>query len=372
MKVLYVLSYLSKNGGVQSVVNNYFEHLNKNIQVDFLVLLPGDKEMEEEIRKKGCNIYYLKGSQEKNLFLFLKEIKKFFREHHDYDILHNHQTNLDIFYLREAKKWKIPVRIMHAHSTRYDIGTLRMTILRLMSKVYANYYFACSKEAGEFMFGKNITSNPKFYVINNAIDTEKYTFNNEIREKVRKENNLENNFVIGNVSRMVDMKNHKFLIEVFNEILKIQENAKLLLVGNGPLKEELQKKVKQLNIEKNVIFYGVYNKVNELLQAMDVFVLPSLFEGVPITIIEAAASSVKYVISDKIDSHLKPNNLELKLSLDLSAKQWAERILEFSNKYNRTDEKNLIQKSGFDIQKQVNKLEQIYKQITQGELKNVK
>ena len=372
MKVLYVLSYLSKNGGVQSVVNNYFKHLNKNIQVDFLVLLPGDKEMEEEIRKKGCNIYYLKGSQEKNLFLFLKEIKKFFREHHDYDILHNHQTNLDIFYLREAKKWKIPVRIMHAHSTRYDIGKIRMLILRLMSKVYSNYYFACSKEAGQFMFGKNIINNPKFYVINNAIYSKEYNFNSEIRDKVRKENNLENNLVIGNVSRMVESKNHEFLLEIFYEILKIHKKSKLLLVGNGPLENKLKEKVKKLNIEDNVIFYGVSNKVNEILQGIDVFVLPSIFEGVPVTIIEAAASGVKYVISDTIDSHLKHNDLELKLNLNLTAEEWAKSILEFAKKYNRENQKELIKESGFDIEEQTDRLEKIYLKIMQGEIKNAK
>lgn len=372
MKILYVLSYLSRNGGVQSVVNNYFEFLDKNIDVDFLVLLPGDDDFESEIEKKGSHVYHLKGSQEKNLLLFLKEIKKFFKEHHDYDVIHSHQTNLDIFYLREAKKWKIPVRIMHAHNTSYDISKIRMTVLRLMSKVYANYYFACSKEAGQFMFGKKIVNNTKFFVINNAINVEKYTYNEEVRKKLRKGLKLEDSFVIGNISRMTEIKNHKFLIEIFNEISKLQNNARLLLIGDGPLKKELEDKVKELKIEDKVIFYGITKKVNELLQVMDVFVLPSLFEGVPVTIIEAAASGVKFVISDKINSHLNPSNLELKLSLNLSAKQWAEKIIQFSKNYIRKNENELLKNSGFDIHHQVKELEGIYKNALKGEKNHAK
>jgi len=361
MKILYVLSCITKNGGVQSIVYNYFNHLDKkDMQIDFLALLPGDEEIEQDLIKQGCNVYHLKGSEEKDLFLFMKEIKKFFKEHHDYDILHNHQTNLDFFYLRESKKWKIPVRIMHAHNTNCDINWLRMTVLRLMSKVYANYYFACSEQAGKWMYGKNITKNKNFYVINNAIDVDKNIYNEEIRNKIRQENGITNNFVIGNVSRMTEVKNHKFLIDVFNEILKLDITSKLLLVGDGPLQEELKEKVKNLNIEENVIFYGTTNKVNEMLQAMDVFVLPSLFEGVPVSIIEAAASGVKYVITDNIDSHLNKSDLELKLSLNLTAQQWAKEIFEFSKSYKRMNQKKLLRESGFDIEEQSKKLEEIY------------
>lgn len=370
MKILYVLSYLSRNGGVQSVVNNYFKNMDKKeISIDFLTLLPGDKNMEEELEKEGCNVYHIKGSEEKNLFLLVKEIKKFFKNHHDYDIIHSHQTNLDIFYLREAKKWKIPVRIMHSHSTNCDISRIRMKVIKVMSKIYANYYVACSKDAGRWMFGKSIDKSNKFYVMNNAINLEKYLYNETIRKRIRKENNLENSFVVGNVSRMTEIKNHKFLIDIFNEILKINNNSKLLLIGDGPLKESLQKQVEQLNIEDKVIFYGTTNKVNEILQGMDVFVLPSKFEGVPVTIVEAAASGIKYVISDNIDSHLLKNDLELKLELNLTSKEWAEKIIKFSYSYNRKNEKELLRKSRFDIQEESKNLEEFYKKAIR-EVKN--
>lgn len=373
MRILYVLSYISRNGGVQTVVNNYYEHMKSSkIKVDFLVLLPGDKEMEEEWEKRGCKIYHIRGSKEKNLLLFCKEIKKFFKEHHDYDIIHSHQTNLDLFYLREAKKWKIPVRILHAHNTNCDISKIRMMILKLTSKFYANYFFACSEEAGSFMFGKNIKKNKRFYVINNAIDVEKYVYNSRIREEQRKENHIENNFVIGNVARMADIKNHEFLLKVFKEILVINKNAKLLLIGNGPLEEKLKKEAKELEIDENVIFYGVTNKVNDLLQAMDVFVLPSLFEGVPLTVIEAAASGTKYVISDKIDSHLKKNDLELKLSLNETPEFWAKQILRFAKDYTKVNQKELLVESKFDIDTEANRLEKIYQEILKGENKYAK
>lgn len=369
MKILYVLSYLSKNGGVQSVVNNYYEQLckNKEIQIDFLTLLPGDEKVQKDLEEKGCNIYQIKGSQEKNLFIFLKEIKNFFKEHHDYDILHNHQTNLDFFYLREAKKWKIPVRIMHAHNTNCDINWIRMKVLRLMSKAYANYYFACSEEAGKWMFGKNIINNDKFYVVNNAINVQKYSYNPEVRRIIRNENKFDDSFIVGNISRMTSVKNQSFLIDVFNEILKLEKKAKLLLIGEGPLKKQLEAKTEKLGIQDDVIFYGTTNKVNEILQSMDVFVLPSLFEGVPVTIIEAAASGIKYVISDTIDSHLKSNELEVKLNLNSTAEEWAKEILKSSKTYNRNNQSDLLKMSGFDIEEETKKLKIIYENALKGE-----
>ena len=192
------------------------------------------------------------------------------------------------------------------------------------------------------MFGKNIKKNKRFYVISNAIEVEKYAYNSRIREEQRKENNIENNFVIGNVARMVDMKNHDFLLKVFKEILIMNKEAKLLLIGNGPL------------------------------QAMDVFVLPSLFEGVPLTVIEAAASGTKYVISDKIDSHLKKNDLELKISLDETPEFWAKQILKFAEDYTKVNQKELLIESKFDIATESNRLEKIYQEILKGENKYAK
>lgn len=192
-------------------------------------------------------------------------------------------------------------------------------------------------------------------------------YNETVRQEQRKENHIENNFVIGNVARMIEMKNHLFLLEVLKEILKIQPNAKLLLVGDGPYKGEVQKKAEELELQKDVIYHGVTDKVNEVLQAMDVFVLPSLYEGVPLTVIEAAASGIKYVISDTINSHLEKNELELKLSLQLAAKEWAEKILNHTKEYNRRNQRKLIEDSGFDIKKQTLLLEKIYKDILQGE-----
>lgn len=369
MKILYVLSYLSKNGGVQSVVNNYTSQLMKcnNITIDFLTLLPNDEEMVKSIELLGGHVYQIAGSEEKKLSLFIKEIKRFFKDHHDYDIIHSHQTNLDLFYLREAKKWKIPVRIMHAHNTNCDISKIRMEAIKISSRIYANYFFACSLESGKWMYGNKIADGNKFYVINNAILFDKYAYDEKTREKYRKINKLDKKFVIGNVSRMTSTKNHSFLIDVFYEIKKMDKSAKLFLVGEGPLKEELVEKVKKLGIQNDVIFYGLSNEVNNLLQMMDVFVLPSLFEGVPVSIIEAASSGIKYVISENIDSHLEKNELELKLNLSDGAKAWANEIYAFAKKYDRKNEKKLIEKSGFDIEVESKKLVQIYQEILHNE-----
>jgi len=358
IKLLYVLSYISENGGVQAVVNNYYSQLkhNKNLQIDFLVLLPGNEEMEKNIMLEGSNVYHLNGSKEKNIFLFVKEIRNFFKEHHDYDVIHSHQTNLDFFYLMEAKKYKIPVRIMHSHSAGTSLGKLRMAITKKLSSFFSNVHFACSKEAGEYYFGNNFTK--KGYVFNNAINVDKYTFNEALREKYRKELNIENNFVIGNVARMDENKNQRFLLDLLRSIKdKSNNNIKLLLIGDGPLKEELVEYSKKLNISDDVIFYGVSNKVPELLQAMDLFILPSRYEGVPLTVVEAISSGLPCYISDTIDSHMAENELENKFSLDDNINVLADRIIEYMNgKHERTDTRDIIIKSGFCIKNEASKL----------------
>lgn len=370
IKILYVLSYISRNGGVQSVVNNYYNELskNKNIQIDFLTLLPGDNEMEEEWRKKGAKIYNIKGSEEKNLFLFLKEIKSFFKEHHDYDIIHSHQTNLDFFYLLEAKKWKIPVRIMHSHSTNCSINKVRMFITKQLSIYASNCYFACSKEAGKYYFGKKFDINSQnVHVLNNAINIEKYIFNQAIREEVKAKLNISNNIVvIGNVARMDENKNHKFLLELFKVIRDNNKNVKLLLVGSGELEKDLKEYSNKIGIEDNVIFYGVSKEVNKLIQAMDIFILPSKYEGVPLTIIEAATSGIKYYVSDTIDTHLLKNDNEKKFNLNCKLNDIALSIMNDFN-YERKNMKELIVNSGFDICTETKKMiEFYYKNIELG------
>lgn len=216
------------------------------------------------------------------------------------------------------------------------------------------------------MFGNNIEKSKKFYIINNAINVDKYTYNEELRTRVREKYNIKDEYVVGNISRMSPVKNLDFLINVFYEILKIKKNSKLLLVGDGPIIEKLKKQVEDLNIQDKVIFTGVSEKTWEELQAMDVFVIPSFFEGGPITMFEAAASGLKYIISDKIIKKLKKNDLELQLSLNSTPKEWAEQIVQFSRNYKRCDQKKLLEDSGYDIKLQAVKLKEIYKSALKG------
>lgn len=363
-KILYVLSYLSHNGGVQSVVNNYYGELKnkKDLTIDFLVLLPGDEKMENEIISLGSNVYHIRGSEEKNLFLFMKEINHFFKEHHDYDIIHSHQTNLDFFYLSAAKKYKIPVRIMHAHSTSCSINKLRMYITKKLSAMYSNVHFACSSEAGNYYFGKSFQKNG--VVINNAINLEKYIFNENVRVEQREKLNIANSFVIGNVARMDENKNQLFLINVFNEVKKMCSDSKLILVGDGPTKEDLMLRVNELKLSEDVVFYGVTDKAHILYQAMDCYVLPSKYEGVPLTVVEATASGLDTYVSLSIDTHLKNNKYEHKLSLNDNATIWAKEILKNSKGKQRNNAVSVIEQSGFSIKKEAEKLYEKYLELT--------
>lgn len=364
---MFYLIY-QKMAGLQTVVNNYYSELvrRKELKIDFLTLLPSDEAMLKEYSDLGSNIYYIKGEKERNLHLFIKEIKNFFKKHHDYDIIHSHQTNFDFFYLKEAKKYNIPIRIMHSHNTTYDINKYRMFITRKLSTYYSNCHFACSEEAGRFYFGKKFGRDKNDYIVNNAVNLNIFKFDENMRQYVRERLNLKNMFVIGNVARMTAVKNHKFLIDVFYEVLKINNNSFLFLVGDGPTKEELMDYAQKKGIYDKINFYGTTNKVNEIMQCFDCLVLPSLFEGVPLTLIEAEASGIKCIFNKNIDSHLKDSPLELKLGLDIGAHEFANRIINFCKDSKREDIRKIIENSNFDISVEANKLYYEYIKLMKG------
>ena len=216
---------------------------------------------------------------------------------------------MSFFSLWAAKSAKVPVRIVHAHSTtnkQEKKKNLMKQVLRPFSKVFANRYFCCSELAGRWLFGNKIYNQGKVYLLNNAIDVEKFKYNEKARKAKRKELNIKDkDLVIGHIGRFVKQKNHEFLIDIFNEIHKQNKNTILLLAGDGPLKEEIQNKVKKIGLEKNVQFLGQRNDANELYQAMDAFVLPSLYEGLPVVGVEAQTAGLPCFFSTDMTKETK-------------------------------------------------------------------
>ena len=268
-------------GGVESVVMNYYKNIDRNrIQFHFLCDEDSTDIPYEEIEKLGGKVIVIPPYQK--LFKYQKELYRIFKEN-NYKIVHSHINALSVFPLKIAKKAGVPIRIAHSHSTsnkkEWKKNILKM-ILRPFSKLYANNYFACTEYAGKWLFGKKVVERKELNVINNAIDLKKFEFNENTREDLRKELGIkEDVLVIGHVGRFMKQKNHEFLIDVFEKAIKQDDNIYLILVGQGPLEDKIKEMAKEKGIENKILFLGQRNDVNKLYQAMDIFVLPSLYEG---------------------------------------------------------------------------------------------
>lgn len=269
------------DGGVESVVMNYYRNIDKSkVQFHFICDEDSTDIPYDEIEKLGGKVIVVPPYQK--LFKYQKELYKIFKEN-NYKIVHSHINALSVFPLRIAKKAGVPIRIAHSHSTSNKKEwkkNIVKNILRPFSKVYANKFFACTKHAGEWLFGKKIIERKELNVINNAIDLKKFEFNEKIREDLRKEFGIkEDTIVMGHIGRFMKQKNHDFLIDVFNELIKKDENSILILIGQGPLLNDMKQKVRDLKIEDKVKFIGQVTDVEKYYNIMDVFLFPSIYEG---------------------------------------------------------------------------------------------
>ena len=199
----------------------------------------------------------------------------------------------------------------------------------------------------------------KVIILNNAIDTSKFSYNKEIRKSIRKKENLEGKFVVGHAGRFVNQKNHEFLIDIFYEIHKMDKNTELLLFGDGPLRQNIEIKVKNLKLESNVKFMGIKQNINEYMQAMDIFLLPSFYEGLPVVGVETQTSGLSCIFSTNVTEEAKLIEDTIYIDLDKGAKYWAEQALQFKETQ-RKDKSSLIAERGFDIKKEARKLQNYY------------
>ena len=352
-------------GGVEAVVMNYYRNIDRNkVQFDFICDDDSTCIPKEEIENLGGKVILIPPYQK--VFKYHKELKKVLKEG-KYKIIHSHINALSVFPLWAAKSAKVPVRIAHSHSTSNKKEwkkTLLKNVLRPFSKLFATDYFCCSELAGRWLFGNKTYNQGKVYLLNNAIDVDKFKYNEKVRKAKRKKLNIEDkDLVIGHIGRFVKQKNHEFLIDIFNEIHKKNKNTILLLAGEGPLKEAIQNKVKELNLDKNVKFLGQRNDVNELYQAMDAFVLPSLYEGLPVVGVEAQASGLPCFFSTDMTKETKILDSTRFISLTHTPKYWADKILNEARKFKRKDTTEQITKNRFDIKVEATSLEKQYQQL---------
>lgn len=322
-------------GGVESVIMNYYRNIDRTkIQFDFICDDDSKFIPYDEIRELGGRVYIIPSY--KKLFSYISELRKVLRKN-KYLIVHSHLSTLSIFPLYAAKRENVPIRIAHSHST-YSWKELSRTIIKFLlrpfSKVFATNYFACSKEAGEFLFGKNTVKKNKVHIMYNAIDIDKFRYNSVIRDCVRSKLNIDNNTVVlGHVGRFVKTKNHEFLIEVFAKYHSINPNSILILIGKGDLENIIRQKILDLNLSKSIIFLGYRNDINEIYQAMDIFLLPSLYEGLGMTLIEAQMSGLPCIASTNVP--LESNICNLVKFVNLDVDDWCNNIEKLVS-YNRS------------------------------------
>lgn len=350
-------------GGVESVVMNYYRHIDRTkIQFDFICDNDSTNIPYDEIEQLGGRVILVPPYQK--VFEYQKELVKIFKDN-NYKIVHSHINTLSVFPLRAAKKAGVPIRIAHSHSTTNKKEwkkNLVKQVLRPFSKVYATDYMCCSELAGRWLFGNKEYDKGNVYLLNNAIDLDKFKYDEKIRKEKRKELNIKDDtLVIGHVGRFVEQKNHRFLIDIFNEVHKQKENSILLLVGQGLLMEEMKEKVKTLGIEDKVIFLGQRNDVNELYQVFDVFCLPSLYEGLPVVGVEAQATGLLCVFSDDMTKETKVLDTTEFLSLNQSVEEWARILIDSYKKFKRTNHNDEISSNGFNIENETHKLVDYYR-----------
>lgn len=362
-RVLHILNGLG-SGGTESFIMNVYRNINRSkVQFDFLIRNTNGNILIDEINSMGGRVY-ISHEFPRHFIKNYKEINEFFKEHKDYKIIHLHANALMyVKPLEVAVNYGIKCRIIHSHNTQTANNPLYKYIHKWNKKFIsqkATDFFACSQLAGEWMF------NDEFQIINNAIDVNKFKFNEKARNSIRAELNLENKFVIGNIARFTEQKNHMFLIDIFYEVVKKNNNAVLLLVGSGELESNVRERIANLRIQENVVFAGVRNDIPDLLSAMDIFLLPSLFEGLGIVLVEAQANGLKCLASDSvIPEEAKLTNLLEFISLKKNSKQWATKILQNNNKYERKNMYEEIKASGYDILDVSRKLENYYLQHTE-------
>lgn len=349
-------------GGVEAVVMNYYRHIDKTkIQFDFICDEDSTNIPYEEIEKLGGRVILVPPYQK--IFDYQKKLIKLFKEN-EYSIVHSHINTLSVFPLRAAKKAGVKVRIAHSHSTSNKKEwkkNLVKNILKPFAKVYATDYMCCSELAGRYLFGNKTYNEGKVYLLNNAIELEKFAYNEEIRKRKRKELNIdEDTLVIGHVGRFVAQKNHIFLIDIFNEVYKENRNSVLLLVGQGPLQDEIKQKVQKLGLINSVKFLNQRTDVNELYQAFDFFLLPSLYEGLGMVLIEAQASGCKCVTSTEVPIITKVSEKIKYISLKEDAKLWATSLKCMLGCFDRKDNSKKVSLNEFDIKIEVKNLENFY------------
>ncbi len=348
IRVLHVLGGLNR-GGAETMVINLYRAIDKTkVQFDFIIHTDKPQDYLDEVKSMGARVFCFPKFRGINIKAVLKNWDRFFAEHPEYKILHSHVRSYASLYIPIAKKHGVKT-IVHSHSTSNgsSFSSIVKKALQYPLRYQADYLFGCSTNSGEWLFGKKFVSSDKFSVLQNAIHVDAYAPDQKTIEQYKDKLELNGKTVYGHVGRLHPAKNHSFLLEVFKEIHRVQNNSVLLIVGNGELKDEIESEIKELGLTDSVKMLGTRSDVAQLLGVMDCFLFPSKWEGLPVTVVEAQAAQLPCLVSDTVTKEVGVSDLVKYLPIDKGIQLWVDEATNMDmSKHSVSDS---IISNGFDV-----------------------
>lgn len=359
IRVLHVVTIMNLGGLESSLMNIYRAIDRSKIQFDFLVHREMQGVFDAEILSLGGKIFYVPPINPLQHRKYLASLKEFFSSHNEYKIVQSHINTYSMYILRAAMQAGIPIRISHAHTVNRSIE-LKMPFreyTKYRLKRFATDYFACGVESGKWMFGRN----SKFTVIDNAVDVDRFRFDESVRDRVRQQMGIDSDtFVVGHVGSFRKVKNHSFLLDVFKAIHEKHSNSILLLIGDGALRASVEQKASKEGLADAIMFLGNRLDVDELMQAMDLFLMPSLYEGFPVVLVEAQASGLACLVSSAVSNEVQLSEAFSFLSLEETADIWANEANRLTRANDRSGAYDRFKNSKFDLATMVRDLQEFY------------
>ncbi|MBQ3426310.1 MAG: glycosyltransferase family 1 protein [Clostridia bacterium] len=361
IRVLQSVSNMDR-AGIETMLMNFYRNMDhEQVQFDFLANKPKPGDYDEEIKSMGGRIFVSPGFM--NYGKYMRYMTELFKNHPEYRMIHAHNGSLMLYVLRAAQKNGIRVRIAHAHATAipFDFKNGVKMCMRPIIKYVATDYWGCSNAAGEYYFSKRRWDRGN-QLIHNAIDVDKFTYNEKARRRIREQYDLGDKLVIGHVGRLTWQKNQKKLMDIFAALHKIEPNSQLVMVGTGELEAKLKKQVSELGITDAVTFTGMQTNVDEWYSVFDTFVLSSWYEGLPVVGVEAQAADLPCVFTDTITPEVKVTDRVSFMGLNDDAESWAREILKFG-KRDRESRFGDLKNAGYDIKTEAKRMQSLYLEL---------
>ncbi len=365
IRVLHILHSMDRGGAENSIMNYYRNIDHCLVQFDFLLTTPNQCHFEAEIIAFGGKVFRVPLPKVLKLFPYIKAVSHFLQSHREYHIVHSHTSSKSFLPLMVAKVIGVPVRICHSHNTRTEKGWsgLIRNILKIPLKKVATHFFACGEEAARWLYGDSMVDSGRVLIMPNVIECNKFIYDRSLRENVRSQLKVsDNSLLLGCVARFSPQKNHRFLISVFYSFHKKYPDSVLVLIGDGELKGEIKHLIHAAGLDSSVLFLGVVPNVGDYLQAIDFFLMPSFYEGLPLSIIEAQISGLRCFASTGVPAEADKTGLVSFLPLDKGPYYWVDRISEAVG-YVRTNHFKDLVDSGYDALTSAVWLQKFYQDV---------